>query len=203
MTELDRSHLVSRVGGFTLVEMLVVLVVVSLAFGILFAGMGQAVRLQQRVAVLEVEAERDAVAAATLRAIVHGLAPDHAGQPGVFRGSEREITGLSRFVLVGIEDGAAQFKLRLEYRRSDDQTVLIYARGEQSPIPLMAWAGNVGRFRFLSGDGELRALWPPLGVAPQFPVAIVLERGDAVRPIVAAPGGHPVALPKLIDIIEG
>lgn len=188
--------------GFTLVETLVVLVVVSLAFGIVAAGMGQAVRLQQRAAALDVLAERDALGAARLREIVAGLAPDHAGQPGVFRGTERRLTGLNRFALTGAEDGAGSFRLELIYERASDRTRLEYVRDDAEPVRLMVWSGNSGRFRFMSEEGELRDLWPPLAEAAQFPAAIVLERDDAM-PIIAAPGSYPVALPKLIDIIEG
>jgi len=201
-TDARRAPGVSAVAGFTLIETLVVLVVVSLAFGIVAAGMGQAVRLQQRAAALDVVAERDALGAAMLREIIASLAPDHSGQPDVFRGSERRLSGLSRFALTGSEDGAGRFRLELVYDRKTDRTRLEHVRNDGEPVQVMAWSGNVGRFRFVSDEGELHELWPPLGKAAQFPAAIVLERGDAL-PIIAAPGSYPEALPKLIDIIEG
>jgi len=182
--------------GFTLVEMLVVLLIVGMAGSVLFDGAAQVMSVQARFESQLARLRGDALRTDWLRQLVEGLQPDYPDGNSVFKGSPQGFSGLTNNPLTAGYGGLAAFALTLQYDGARDETVLRYG-AEKSAPELMRWAGDRGRLRYADDKGELHDNWPPpLGLWPQLPTTIYVEgwRDGAPWLAVAAPYG-PISPP--------
>ncbi len=180
--------------GFTLVEMLVVLVLTSLAAGLLMEASTHVLGLQQR---LNGQLERlrgPALSADWLRQVVQGLQPDYHDGAHRFTGTARGFAGLTTNALSGAYGGLEPFAVVLRHDAATDTTTLRYAPGagpgavaarladalpQEGAVTLMRWPGNAQRLRYWDERGAAHEDWPPpLGQWRPLPSAITLE-GDA------------------------
>lgn len=192
-----------RQQGFTLVEMLVVLLIVGLAGGILFDGAAQVMGMQDR---LNGQLERlrgEGLRADWLRQVVQGLQPDYADGKQVFKGSPRGFSGLTTNPLSGSYGALQPFELTLAHDAARDRMLLRYGAGKDAPV-ILYWPGDRGRLRYLDNRGEAHEDWPPpLGLWPQLPSAIEIEGEQNGTPwlIVAAHFGPVQPIPRPRDVI--
>ena len=181
--------------GFTLLEMLVVLILTSLAAGLLMEASTHVLGLQQR---LNAQLERlrgPALSADWLRQVVQGLQPDYHDGAHRFTGTARGFAGLTTNALSGAYGGLEPFAVRLDYDGATDTSTLRYAPGagpgtvagrmadalpdEAAAVVLLRWPGNAQRLRYWDERGAAHEDWPPpLGQWRPLPSAITLE-GDA------------------------
>lgn len=184
--------------GFTLVEMLVVLIITSLAAGLLMEASTHVLGLQTR---LNAQLERlrgPALSADWLRQVVQGLQPDYDDGAHRFKGTARGFAGLTTNALSGAYGGLEPFAVVLQHDAATDTTTLRYAPGggagavagsmadalPEGPdaagptVVLLRWPGNAQRLRYWDERGEPHEDWPPpLGQWRPLPSAITLE-GD-------------------------
>ncbi|MFZ1643035.1 MAG: type II secretion system protein, partial [Candidatus Contendobacter sp.] len=117
-------------GGFTLLEMLVTLTIVSLLTVLLMQGLLYALQLRARM--LEQQQRRQAAVLQEhwFRASSAALAPGKANGPDVFSGDRTGFRGLSLAPLLGDRGAPARIEWRLEpeaagvalrYRQSGDE----------------------------------------------------------------------------------
>ena len=81
--------------GFTLVEMLVVLLIVGMVSGLLFDGAAQLMSMQARLERQLTTVRGEALRADWSRQVVQGIQPDYADGKQVFKGTPRGFSGLS------------------------------------------------------------------------------------------------------------
>ena len=179
--------------GFTLVEMLVVLVLTSLAAGLLMEASTHVLGLQQR---LNGQLERlrgPALSADWLRQVVQGLQPDYHDGAHRFTGTARGFAGLTTNALSGAYGGLEPFAVVLQHDAATDTSTLRYAPGAnagavaermadalapEGSVVLLRWPGNAQRLRYWDDKGEPHEAWPPpQGQWRPLPSAITLE-GD-------------------------
>lgn len=184
--------------GFTLLEMLVVLIITSLAAGLLMEASTHVLGLQQR---LNAQLERlrgPALSADWLRQVVQGLQPDYDDGAHRFTGTARGFAGLTTNALSGAYGGLEPFAVVLQHDAATDTTTLRYAPGAGAgavagrmadalpedvngagrAVVLLRWPGNAQRLRYWDDKGAPHEDWPPpLGQWPPLPRAITLE-GD-------------------------
>ena len=162
--------------GFTLVEMLVVLILAGLICAILFQGLDQAFRLQSRAGDEMDKTRRQAMLSDWFRQAIEGAQPDYEDGKHKFQATGRRISALTTSPLDAAPGGLAAFTLALEFDNRRGETLLRYGEGEDAPV-LMAWAGDHGRFVFLDADHAEHDAWPPpLAKKPaQLPLAVRLE----------------------------
>jgi general secretion pathway protein J len=172
-------------GGFTLLEMLVVLVLVGLVATLLAQALWQSFDLVQRAREQTADVGRAQMRVEWFRSLAQGLQADNADGPAVFQGQARRFAGLTT-APPAEEDGVVRaVTVELDYARADDQTMLV-ARARGGPaVTLMQWEGNSGAFEYLDADGRRFESWPPpFGRAlPQLPRAIVLRGGSSAAPV--------------------
>lgn len=213
--------------GFTLVEVLVVLVITSMVSALLFQVLAQVGRVQSRFGEQLSESQGGAMRAEWFRQVVQGLQAVEADDPQRFEGQARRFVGLTR---TGLQDqaGAPQFvALELQASRQGLGGSLRYslAVGEAPATVLLDWTGaGAADFVYLDSSGSEYSQWPPapgqyrplagvkdLGrsfaaeevnpTPPQLPSAILLRwpgpRGRSV--MVAAPRSSLEAVPKRLD----
>lgn len=190
----------SRCRGFTLLEVLVVLVIVSLAMGLLLQGLHHTLRLQERFSQEMFNGRTAAMQSSWYREVVNGLMPDHAQGKNRFKGERQRFEGLTVSPLLGDPGSPVAFALELRSDPRSKQSSLNYVAGDDS-VEIMSWTGEA-EFVYFDDKGEPHDAWPPfLGQWPQLPSSIRLKTGGGdTAVLVAAPKGPAVRLPSLTDV---
>jgi general secretion pathway protein J len=180
----------TRPSGFTLVEVLVVLVITALVSTLLFQALAQVYRLQGRFGEQLAQSQGGAMRADWYRQVLQGLLNDYADGKQRFAGQVQRLEGLSATALT-VAGGAPQWVV-MEIRSEADGSELLYQAGSQQ-VTMLRWQGG-GEFAYLDEAGAEHAQWPPMGSGAawsQLPVAVLLKwptpQGRAV--LVAAPRG--------------
>jgi prepilin-type N-terminal cleavage/methylation domain-containing protein len=191
-----------RAAGFTLLEMLVVLVLTGMVTGLLMSSLRQVLDLQSRFGIEVFNNQQGAMQATWFRDTVNATVPDQDDGAHRFRGERRSVAGLTLAPLDAADGALLPFTWRLRFEPRRGETVLQYGDRDDAPA-IMSWPGDSGRFQFVDGEGRLHDTWPPfLGQWPQLPAAVRLDtgEGDTARVIVAAPRGPTTLLPRLKDL---
>ena len=177
--------------GFTLLEMLVTLVIVSLLMALLMQTLLYALQLRTRI--LEQQWRQQAVVLQEywFRSSSAALAPGKKDQPErVFAGDRSGFRGLSLAPLLG----DLGIPIRIEWRLETDAAgvTLRYRQGEDEQGWVIAqWEGTEAGFRYRDDTGQWSERWPPAGLAvstteptvPQLPTAIRLDLTKTEAPL--------------------
>jgi len=190
--------------GFTLVEMLVVLLIVGMVSGLLFDGTAQLMGMQARLERQLTRLRGEALRADWLRQVVQGLQPDYEDGKQIFKGSPRGFSGLTTNALSAGYGAPEPFAVTLAHNAAQNSMLLGYGNGRNASV-LMSWPGNRGRFLYLDDRGEAHEDWPPpLGLWPQLPRTITLEgeRDGAPWLIAAAHFGPTSPVMRQRDLLD-
>jgi general secretion pathway protein J len=190
--------------GFTLLEMLVVMVLTALITTLLMGGLSMVYRLQSRFGPEIFNSQHGAMYADWFRLTINGLMPDYPDGPHLFRGEPDRLSGLTLSPLDQPEGALVPFAWSLRFNPQSGQTQLVYGDAPDSP-PILAWPGNAGRFRYLDQQGQAHDNWPPaFGASAQLPVAIRLElpSGHSPQLLIAIPLGPPATDIRLRDLLK-
>lgn len=191
-------------GGFTLLEVVVVLVITSLVVGILMEGLYWVVRLQERFEPEIYFNQRAAMYRDWFRISINGLMPDHPDGFHRFHGESRRLKGLT---LASLDQPSGQLRpimWSLRFNSASGQTELLLG-DDKDGYAILGWPGHVGRFRYLDAAGDWHDEWPPfLGQWPQLPVLIAVEGGEEGGELIASsPRGPMKPKPRLKDLADG
>lgn len=195
--EPDRSNQT----GFTLIEVLVVLIIVGMTSGVLFQALERAYRLQDRFGTELFNVQQGQMAADWYRQTVQGLHPDYPDGRNVFQGNEREFSGMTGNPLGDGYGAPTPITWKISNSQQNGTTALVYLEGTQE-TPILTWRGNQARFIYLDEQQTSHDSWPPpLGLSTQLPKQIQLVAKDAgeIINIVASPLGPATPLPRLQD----
>lgn len=198
MTHHFKKH---RLSGFTLVEVLVVLVIVGMISTIFFQAFDRVYRLQNRFGVELYNAQQGAMSIDWFRQTVQGLISDYGDGANKFSGGAHEFSGLSTNPLSEEYGSATGIKWEISFDPQTGKTQLTYAdaKGEST---IAVWQGGAAKFTYLDDKLEPHETWPSeLGMWPQLPKLIRLEAMATGEPLVimATPLGSPVPMPRPQD----
>ena len=193
----------NRQRGFTLLEVIVVLMISSLIATILVQGLSLVLNTRFRVMSALTRIETEGLQTNIIVTPLRGLLPDHQGELGFFAGNTRQLKGLTLSPLHGTMGAPTVFSMTLERKTRDDETALNYLENGYEPVELARWPGNVGEFSYVGRDGVWKNRWPV--VLPtdaekmlQVPRTIRLDTGLETRPVhvvrVMGPHNRPVRL---------
>ncbi|MGR8934453.1 MAG: prepilin-type N-terminal cleavage/methylation domain-containing protein [Gammaproteobacteria bacterium] len=162
--------------GFTLIEVLVVLVIVNLISLLLIQGFSFLLDLRLRVTKHQVLTHETALQENWFRSANNAIVPNWPGKTAVFAGTKESIKALTLQPLLNVTDIPAPIEWTLTQDRNTDKTSLFYREGINDPIRIAAWSGAEGKFTFFDQAGKEYEQWPPsLKETPQLPAAIHLQ----------------------------
>jgi len=174
--------------GFTLIEILVVLVIVGLISSILLQALEQVYKLQSRFGLQLAQGQQGAMYNDWFRQTVQGFQTDYPDGKNIFKADEKKIEGLTTNPLSADYGAPTAITLALEYEAATGKTTLKYVARDRK-MDLFSWNGkDNGRFVFVDQAGEPHDSWPPVfGQWPQLPSVILLQmRQDSVPYVIAA-----------------
>lgn len=194
----------NRSSGFTLLEMLVVMVLTALITTLLMGGLGMVHRLQGRFGPELFNSQHGAMYVDWFRLTVNGLMPDYPDGAHRFKGERDRFSGLTLSPLDRPPGAPAPFAWLLQFDPVAGETQLRYGDAGVGAT-ILRWPGSGARFSYLDAKGEKHDNWPPpFGAPAQLPVAIWLETpGEgAQRLLVAVPLGPPAPDVRLRDLLS-
>jgi len=182
-----RGH---HASGFTLLEVLVVLMIVSLISVVLMQGMGLMLNLRDNFGDQMVGLDRETVKRNLVRQPLMGLIPDFSEGENVFLGTADALSGLTIQPLLRRAGRSIPFSYSLEYDSAERMNTLLYREDQDPPMTIASWEGERAYFRFI-GDtttGWVES-WPPDQEFPANPGQITEIR--------------PPQIPELIYLVTG
>lgn len=188
--------------GFTLIEVLVVLIIVAMISGVLFQVLERAYRLQERFGVELFNVQHGQMAADWYRQSVQGLLPDYPDGRNIFQGKDREFSGLSSNPPSDGYGMPTPITWKIRNNRQNGTMELAYLEGKQETI-ILAWHSNEARFFYFDEKQTSHDSWPPpLGRSTQLPKQIQLVTKDAGDPvnIIASTMGPTMPAPRPQDM---
>ena len=193
-----------RPGGFTLLEVLVVLVLTALVVGIVFEGLSRVADLRVRLARHLDGALDETIAGSWFRASVAALQPDFTGAPDVFRGSVVEMSGLTLNPIDLPVGATTAFAWRLQPEVASGLTLLSYRGADGVWREIVAWFGSGAHFLYAGPDGEWRSEWPPPLAGTSVPRGQVVSRQPPQLPrFVRLDGGTGLATRSITGSVLG
>ncbi len=170
--------------GFTLLETLVTLVIVSLVAGLLSEGMFQLARLERQLGSGRLTAQLDGLHRLWVQQTIEALQPAAQDQPGRFVGTARSWAGLSSGLPLDERLGPRLAQMELVFVSETGETELrlrhaLVPNTQGDAVALARWPGDGARWRYLHPAGQWYDSWPPaMDKAPLLPRAIALEQGE-------------------------
>jgi len=179
--------------GFTLIEVLVVIVLLGLMTFLLMQTMSQVMFLRFRfvshLESLQVGRVQEHWYRQIVSSVITGLpAPASTGSstssstsPKVFKGDEKKFSAMILNPLSGFIGAPTQIQMQIDQVGGKIQ--LTYSEGATSLV-LGAWNADKAKLSYLDKKGEWKEEWPPMGRVPQLtPYGILFEVNDAAGPI--------------------
>ncbi len=163
--------------GFTLLEVLVVLVITSLISVVLIQGfsliLGARNSVQNKIVGLEQVVLKQNIFLEPLK----GVLPDYPNRPNIFHGESQIVRGLTIRPLQSRVGTPTGFSMTMNYDSGRDETELVYQESGFPPQALGRWKGAQGTFRYRDRTGSWLDTWPPNPDVPQTPWLIQLDMG--------------------------
>jgi len=163
--------------GFTLLETLVVLVLVSLISVLLMQGLGFVMQLRTHFVEQIDDLQQGALQEHWFRSSTSSLFPASKTSPYLFHGKPKVLTGLTMAAINQDIGVPTPFKWALQTEQ--DRTILYYypdlIKQPNLKWQVMDWYGHEGKFQYLSTTGRWFNQWPPdkFEQIPQLPEAIL------------------------------
>ncbi|WP_395338811.1 type II secretion system protein J [Ningiella sp. W23] len=148
----NRSH------GFTLLEMMVVLVIVSLITVLMMQGFSFVVGLQDRIRNQLVKTQDTELREQWFRLVTRSFQRGRQSDNANFSADAFEMSGL---VLQPLNRGTGlPTKVRWRIEQEGDYSILYYDEAEDEPVVIFEWLNAEVEFRYLNSSGELQDEWP-------------------------------------------
>jgi len=175
--------------GFTLFEMIVVMVITSLMGAVLMQGFS--LILAMRLSVTNtIENLQELILSQNVPIDpLRGILPDFKNGPNQFSGQARVMHGQTLRPLLSAAGAPTSFTMTLEYDIGGDTTVLVYAEPGRPKAELAQWRGNTITFKYRDLKGPWAQTWPQPESTSQTPWLIWIDTGPELALLIAAVSG--------------
>jgi prepilin-type N-terminal cleavage/methylation domain-containing protein len=175
--------------GFTLVEMLVVLVIIGLISTVLLGGFERVLDIRLRLVDFLDGVEAPELVSDWFRGTVGGIVADAPTGADRFTGTATRLTGLSLAALNGTAGVPTPITWEVAFNEETGRTQLRYRNGADPWMVIASWPGDSGGLAYCGADRMCHDAWPPDKDAAQLPQLVRLDavKGDRRWAILAAP----------------
>jgi prepilin-type N-terminal cleavage/methylation domain-containing protein len=189
-----------RAAGFTLIEVMVVLLIVALITATILAAFERVLDVRLRVVNFLDSTGSPALVASWFRDSINGLVADTENiQDNKFSGSAKRLSGLTLVPMAGMPGVPRHLIWEIAYDPNQNRTSLRYQLGDQPQLAVASWPGDRGSLQYCDTDLSCYDDWPPktnhiVNVAhTQLPALVRLDLvfGTQPWPILAAPRTDP------------
>ena len=165
--------------GFTLVEMLVTLTLMSMIAAVLWQAMQQVARVERLLQRSGASSQLDLVRREWVRSLIRASLEEQVGAPRQFVGDAQNLRLVSSesMALAGLAGRPVQLKLEADARSGRQRLMLVPTPDddarldEPAPVELLSWQGSEARFRYLSPSGVWSDIWPIPSTAAELSAA--------------------------------
>lgn len=174
MRRAGEGRRIAAIAGFTLMETLVMLMLVSMAATLMFQMLAGYQAAQRRVAGQAELLDRSALVHAWFVESARGL---HPAPDTPLNGERDAFSGETLNPLLATPGAPTRFAWALETEQGE--TYLVYSEGGETQWSLPLRDGEEARFAYAAPDGSLHDRWPPaLGRPQALPAAVALMIGS-------------------------
>lgn len=145
--------------GFTLLEMMVVLVLVSLITVLLMQGFSFVVGLQERIRQQLIQIQDSELREQWFRMVVRSFHRGRSSDDAAFHGDAKQLSGLVLQPLNKVAGMPTTISWKIEQVGTD--YFLTYQEEQEVPVTIMRWATATPEFRYMDDKGNLNETWPP------------------------------------------
>ena len=165
--------------GFTLLEVLVVLVITGMISAILIQGLGVTLNVRNSIAATILDLKSVVLNRNIIAEPVIGVIPDYPEKPYAFRGDRDAMQGLTIRSLDHQNGVPRPFRLYFQRDMAQNSTALIFQTEGQESHVLGRWPGSSGFFAYHDLTGGWQEVWPPPrdDRAPQTPWLVRINTG--------------------------
>jgi len=169
--------------GFTLLEMLVVLVITALISTLLLQGLSYVLYLRAQFLRQLDNLQENELRQHWFRSSTAAILTDYLEGAHIFQGQPRKFSGLTLAALDNRFGIPTALSWRIHYQHGSTQ--LRYHNHQQQDWLISQWPGDYGSFRYQDTKGQWHTQWPPqLGSEyPQLPQAILLLGQQGQTPV--------------------
>jgi prepilin-type N-terminal cleavage/methylation domain-containing protein len=169
-----------RQSGFTLVEVLITLVLVSMVAAVAFGSLRQVFEARIRLGPYLDRSEQTTLLGGWFRQTIHALIADYDDGQHRFAGTATEISGLTASPLIAPPGTPIGFHWSLKYDAAGGVTALEYGERPSQTMQIVRWTGRDGAFAYYGEDQKWHADWPPSDAdrsksVPQLPQMVRLS----------------------------
>jgi prepilin-type N-terminal cleavage/methylation domain-containing protein len=193
-------HVGCRQGGFTLLEVLITLMLLSMVAAVVFGSLRQVLEARDRLRPYLDRSRETTLVAGWFRQTVQASIADYDDGKHPFAGTSTEISGLTASPLVGPPGTPTAFRWVIKHDLAQNLTSLEYEAPAKETLRIAEWAGLAGAFAYYVGGQQWLPAWPrsehDQGKSiPQLPMLVRFSGvpHDVVPMIIAAPRASPVA----------
>ena len=193
--------------GFTLVEVLVTLVLLSMVAAVVLGSLGQVLNARARLRPYLDRSEETALVAGWFRQTIQALITDYDTGKNGFAASANTFSGLTASPLLGPAGTPTAFAWALRYDAALDLMFLEYREKPHDTLEIAHWSDKDAVFSYYGQDQEWRRVWPPTDLdtsktAMQLPQLVRLGGlpSEVFPTIIAAPRAAPVPRPPLPNL---
>lgn len=181
--------------GISLLEVLVVMVIASLASTIVFQGFSQITIIDRQFSAQNDFMRDQAMTRSWWRSSIESIQPDRIDGNSKFKGTPKKLSALSTSALGNLYGTPQSIHWTLDFFPERGTINLISHIGMTASI-VQSWPGNNGEFFYYDYDGQRYTNWPPeSGMPPQIPAMVEMRitHGERQEILFATPMGpkHP------------
>jgi general secretion pathway protein J len=165
--------------GFTVLEMMVVLVILALVTTLAMQGLGYVLGQRERFVAFLQEYQSDVLRRTWFRQTAQGIFPGRSAHGSEFRGETSRWSGLTLKPLS--QEAGIPRRVTLDLQRQGERVALLYREQAGPAWRLAEWpAASQPAFRYLDESGQWYRRWPPRSAKdlPQTPEAIRIAFDD-------------------------